>query len=155
MWLLYSCQTNHIKHDGTKFQTSPNQFHHTNKRDEAFFGITHWIPNIQKTSLHSAWTNMQSSKRWSTISPRRHMQHQLTRKRPLTWLLIVRICPQATAHIKNKTLIGTFKCQMLFEGTETMREPQRQLWKERTSKVPLLVKLQDKLSTPIPLGNLE
>ena len=138
MWLLHSCQTNHMNQIPNITQPIPpskqkrcNLFWHhplDPKYTKNFSGITHWIPNIQKTSLHNAWMNLQSSKRWSTISPQQHMQHQLTRKkRPLTMLLIVRICPQAAAHKKNKTLIGTFKCQMLFQGTEMMREPQRQL----------------------------
>ena len=70
--VLHSHQINHIRQDGTIFQIFekcfPNQFLHAKRREATVFGITHWIPNNIKTSLHKARANLQWSKRWSTIS---------------------------------------------------------------------------------------
>ena len=69
---LRSCQTNYIKHTGTKFHMVeryfPNQFLQIKKKELTDLGITHWIPNTAKTSHHKAWENLQWIRRWSTDS---------------------------------------------------------------------------------------
>ena len=96
---LCSFQVNHIRHAGTIFQTFedwiPNQFHHAERRETTVFGITHWIPNKEKTSLDKVWTNLQWSNKWSMVfSSHWHRQHQLTLgKFFLTRLSILRIPP--------------------------------------------------------------
>ena len=62
VWILHSCQINHIRQAGTIFQIVercfPNQFLHAKRWEATIFDITLWIPNIRKTSLHQAWANL-------------------------------------------------------------------------------------------------
>ena len=128
--LLHSHQTNHIKHATTKLQTLeecfPNHFCHLSRKDATFSCITHWIPNIRKTSLHNAWENSQWSKRCSTISP----QHwQSTHAAPINQgespLNKVIDCKnlELLPIKKNNTLLRPFTLQMLFHGKEAGRQP--------------------------------
>ena len=118
-------QINHIRHAGTIFHTFevwlPNQFHHVERRETTFFGITHWTPNKRRTSLHKVWAYLQWINKWSTVSSsHRQRQHHLTRgKFFLTRLSIVRIPPLAAVHKKKATLLGTLTHQMLFQGNDT------------------------------------
>ena len=133
--VFHSCQTNHIRQAGTIFQILekcfPSQFLHPKRREATIFDISHWIPNIKKTSHHKAEAYLQLSKRWSIVSSSQwHKQHQLARDRPLRIRLpMVRILPQAVVHkIKKKkkdTLLGTFILQMLFQGKETVGGPDK------------------------------
>ena len=106
VWALCSFQVNHIRHARTIFQTFEdwisNQFHHAERRDTIVFGITHWVPNKEKTSLDKVWTNLQWSNKWSMVSSSHwHRQHQLTRgKFFLTRLSIVRIPPIVHIYVK-------------------------------------------------------
>ena len=56
--LLRSHQINHIIPAGTIFQILDKcflgQFHQPKRREVTVLGITHWIPNIKKPSLHKA-----------------------------------------------------------------------------------------------------
>ena len=84
VWALHSFQTNHIRHAGTIFQTFeewvPNQFLQAKRRETIVSAITHWTPNIMRTSLHKADANLQWSKRWSTVSSSHlQRQHQFTK----------------------------------------------------------------------------
>ena len=67
MRALRSCQTNHIKHAKTIFQTVercfPNQFLHIKKKELTDLGITHWIPNTAKASHHKAWGKLTMKKK--------------------------------------------------------------------------------------------
>ena len=110
---LCSFQINHIRHARTIL---PNQFHHAERRETTFFGITHWTPNKWRTSFHMVWAYLQWINKWFTVSSsHRQRQHQLTRgKFFLTRLSIIRIPPLATVHKKKATLLGTLTYQMLF-----------------------------------------
>ena len=75
-----SCQTDHIRHSGTKFQTLdwcfPNQFLHPNNKSTTRCSKTHWIPKAVKTKFQSTWTKAQCNNRWSTVSPsKQHILH--------------------------------------------------------------------------------
>lgn len=57
-----------------------------------------------------------------TTSSHRHIQHQLTREKPLlTRLSTVGIQPHAAVHKKKETLLGALTRQMLFQGKEILR----------------------------------
>ena len=62
--ILCSYQINHMRHADTIFQIFencfPNQFLEANSREAKVLGITHWIPNNKKTSLHKACTQSYS-----------------------------------------------------------------------------------------------
>ena len=60
-----SRQMHQIKQWGTNLQTSNNS--------RTIWGITHWIPNKQKTKDHNSEAMEQWSRRWSTDSP--HLSH--------------------------------------------------------------------------------
>ena len=70
--VLRSFQINHIRHARTIFHTFEvrlhNQFHHAERRETTFFGITHWTPNKRRTSLHKVWAYLQRINNWSTVS---------------------------------------------------------------------------------------
>ena len=136
VWLFHSFHTNHIRYPSTKFQTFkesfPYQFCQPKRREMTLSSITHWTPNIWNTTLNSARPNSQCSKRWSTDSPQhRHIQHRLTRVKPLlTRLSIARIQPHTAVHkTKQKdTLLGALTPQTLFQGKEIVSVPQIAQW---------------------------
>ena len=107
---LRSFQINHIRHVGTIFHTFevwlPNQFHHAERRETTFFGIT-TEPQTNK-GLHKVWAYLQWINKWSIVSSSHwKRQHQFTRGNFfLTRLSIVRSPPLAAVHKKKATLFG-------------------------------------------------
>ena len=73
-----SCQMHQIKQWGTNLQTSmwwcrANFPCQASNNSRTLWGITHWIPNKQKTKNHNSQATRQWSRRWSTDSP--HLLH--------------------------------------------------------------------------------
>ena len=71
-------QMHQIKQWGTNLQTSmwrccANFPCQASNNSRTLWGITHWIPNKQKTKNHNSQATRQWSRRWSTDSP--HLLH--------------------------------------------------------------------------------
>ena len=69
-----SCQIHQIKQWGANLQTSiwrccSNFPCQASNNSRTVWGITHWIPNKQKTKDHNSQAMEQWSRRWSTDSP--------------------------------------------------------------------------------------
>ena len=155
---LLSCHNIHIKHNGTRFQTSEecflNQFLHSNKRSNTFPGSTQWIPKEWKTKLHNPAAIKQCSKRWSTISPlHRHGQNHPTRVCPcFIRLSQVRIFPKAPI-LKERNPTRCFDTLNTLPRNFWAQEPVKAMENNQTSKTPLPFNLHRNPSLPSQEGS--
>ena len=122
---FFSCQMHQIKQWDTNFQTSMWRCHanfpyQVSNNSRTVWGITHWIPNKQKTKDHNSQAMEQWSRRWSTDSPQLlHIASVKHYHTSFTKVAIVKILPKEADQEKKVTLGGTFDCHIILHGKET------------------------------------
>ena len=120
-----SRQMHQIKQWGPNLQTSmwrccANFLCQASNNSRTVWGITHCIPNKQKTKDHNSQAMEQWSRRWSTDSPQLlHIASVKHYHTSFTKVAIVKILPKEADQEKKATLGGTFDCHIILHGKET------------------------------------